>query len=289
MVKVIPDAHIHSDDLEWRPWDEQRKMPFVAQGPTGQAWVKVLSRDPETEAESLLYRLDPGWAAEAIENTVYENLLVLDGELEVDGQTLAKYWFSYRPEGHRAGPVSTKGGVTVIAFAGFPGELASNIPVPYLDTNAMDWSGSATSSLKGLKVLRADEENLDCFSLTRAGAGWENDFVAFHDTPEEVFILQGKGMNYDGATQGRHINTAGTYVHRGIGSLHGMNTIVEDNLAFQHDYFNHGSVFRRDEATGHVLVSALTKGDLILRSFPRETAAVRAVKEGRVPELPTRW
>jgi superfamily I DNA and RNA helicase len=58
MVKLISEAHVQSDHLEWRAWDEKRTTPFVAEGVRGEAWVKVLSRDLDTGAESLLYKLD---------------------------------------------------------------------------------------------------------------------------------------------------------------------------------------------------------------------------------------
>jgi ChrR Cupin-like domain len=273
MAKLIPDAHVHSDDLEWRPWDDQRKAPFITDGAHSQAWVKVLSRDPETEGETLMYRLDPGWSSHEIENTVNENLLVLEGTLDVDGTRLRKRWFSYRPEGHRTRRVSTETGATVIAIAGFPGELASPIPVPWIDTDAMEWVKWDVSSNHAMKMLRGDEENLDVYFLARVEPGFENGLdLDGHDAPEEAFFLEGRGMNYDGHTRGRHINTAGTYVHRGPGSQHGLNTVTEQVLLFKHDSFNH------EESS-----------DRFLSAYPRETEAVRSLKEGRVPVLPKRW
>jgi hypothetical protein len=274
MSKLGPDAHFHVDDLEWRPWGEDRKAPFAAEGARGQAWVKVLSRDPETEGESLMYRLDPGWSADAIENTVYENLLVLDGELEVNGATLRTRAFSYRPEGHRTGPVSTEAGATLIAYAGFPGEVASPIAVPCVDTDAMPWTKTgAVADAPGYeasaKMLRSDEENLDVFYLALVQPS-ETPRLTSHDAPEETFFLEGRSLNYDGHTRGRHVNRAGTYCHRGAGSLHGMQTIVEPCLIFKHDYFEQDDLEE-------------------LRSFPRDTDAVQALKSGRVPELPKRW
>jgi hypothetical protein len=51
-----------------------------------------------------------------------------------------------------------------------------------------------------------------------------------------------------------------------------MQTIVEPCLVFKHDYFD------QDEFK-----------DVVLSSFPRETDAVQALKDGRTPELPKRW
>ena len=120
MVKLVPHAYVHVDHLAWRPWDDARKAPFVAHGARGSAEVKVLARDPETTAESLLYRLEPGWSADRITNTVYENVLVLEGAIDVGDRKLGRHVFTYRPEGHETGPVSSPEGATILSFAGRP-------------------------------------------------------------------------------------------------------------------------------------------------------------------------
>jgi quercetin dioxygenase-like cupin family protein len=289
MVKRSPEAYVQSDHLEWTRWDEKRTTPFVAEGARGEAWVKVLSRDLDNGAESLLYKLDRGWSAAMIESTVYENLFVLSGEIEVGDQTLPKYGFSYRPEGHRVGSVSTTTGATVIAIAGAPGDLASPIPVPCLDTEAMPWTtrditvsrdqalAAARANVEHkpryyLKMLRGDEENLETFSLMRALQGTESTTTSAHDAPEEGFFIDGRTWSYDDMTGGRYLSTPGTYVHRPPGSEHGLNAILEDTFVLKHDYF-----------------SAEDNEELFLGSYPKETPAVKAVREGRDPKLPKRW
>jgi hypothetical protein len=285
MPKLVPEAHVQADYVEWRPWQEGRSTPFVAEGANGAAWVKVLSRDPATGAESLLYKLDRGWSADLIRNTVYENLMVIDGEIEVDGETLRKYAFSYRPEGHETGPVSTATGATVVAYAGAPGELASKVPISCLDVESMPWvtrdvtpqesvqrSEYVTKPRYYVKMLRGDEENLDTFYLTRGVRGFVSNGVSSHDAPEEGYTLEGQVMFYDGVTEGRCIGRRGTYVHRGPGSKHGFVQIEEDSLSFKHDYFN-----AEDDL------------ELFFASYPKETPAVKALKEGKDPGLPKRW
>jgi Domain of unknown function (DUF4437) len=286
MSKLVPEAHVQADDVEWRPWVEGRSTPFLAEGARGAAWVKVLSRDPATEAESLLYKLDRGWSADRIRNTVYENLMVIDGEIEVDGEKLRKYAFSYRPEGHELGPVSTETGATVVAFAGAPGELASKEPIACLDVESMPWVSRDISVVQDgvqrgkyvtkptyyMKMLRGDEENLDTFSLMRAVRGFVSDGVSSHAAPEEGYTLEGHYMFYDGVTDGRCIGRRGTYIHRGPGSKHGFVEIEEDSLTFKHDYFN-----AEDDL------------ELFYASYPKETPAVKALKEGKDPGLPQRW
>jgi hypothetical protein len=278
MTKLIPEATIQVDQIEWRPWGDARKAPHIAIGTTAQPLVKVLSKDPESGAETLMYELPQGWRADGLENTVYENLMVLDGELEVDGETLRKYAYSYRPEGHRTGPVSTVTGAVVIAICGAPGELSSKTPVPHVDVESMPWTPRPVSMNKQarsyLKMLRADEENLDLYYMGRSVRGAHSEGTSAHDAPEESYFLEGEALFYDGVTGGRLIARPGTYVHRGSMSVHGWVDILGDHLMFKHDYFHH------DEDTG---------GELFLAAYPKETPAVKALREGRDPGLPPRW
>jgi hypothetical protein len=277
MVKLVPEAVVHADDLAWRPWEGDRKAPFVAEGVQGRAWVKVLSRDPETGAESLLYRLDRGWSASHIESTVYENLVVVDGEVEAGGVTLRRHAYSYRPEGHRIDGVSSPTGATVIAYAGAPGELSSPTAVPRVDVDSMAWSVYPVplpNARYELKMLRGDEENLDMFFLMRSARGLQSHHVSAHDAPEEGFFLAGRTEFYDGVTEGRLIATKGTYIHRGPWSKHGHLDIVEDQTIFVHDYF-----FGETEEIKEIFLAA----------YPRETEAVSALRAGRDPGLAKRW
>jgi hypothetical protein len=277
MSKLVPEAHVHADHLGWRPWTEDRNVPFVATGTHGEAWVKVLSRDLDTGGESLLYKLDKGWSASSLENTVYENLLVLDGVIEVDGLALSRNSYAYRPQGHLSHSVSSPTGATVFACAGAPGEPASKIAMPCVDTDSMSWTPRPVGHEDAryfVKMLRGDEENLDTFYLMWAMRGTETHRVTAHDAPEEAFFLEGRTEFYDSVTEGRIIGTRGTYVHRGPMSKHGFNTILEGQVTFKHDYFTN----EIEEAE-----------KIFFDSYPADTEAVRALKEGRVPDLPKRW
>jgi hypothetical protein len=275
--KLVPEAVVHADDIAWRPWADERSAPFLASGRSGDAWVKILSRDPASGSESLIYKLDKGWSASTIENTVYENLLVLDGVLQIDGQELFKGFYSYRPEGHVSHDVSSPTGATVIAYAGAPGEQASKNPLPALDSDSMPWTHRPIGT-EGpryfVKMLRGDEENLDTFYLMRAVRGSQTHSVAHHDAPEEGFFLEGLTEFYDGSTGGILLGRKGTYVHRGPGSPHGHVHVLEDQVLFKHDYFT------------NEVAEAL---EIFLAAYPVETDAVRALREGRDPGLATRW
>jgi ChrR Cupin-like domain len=271
---MTPQAMIHSDNLAWRPWDDDRKTPFVAYGTRGSAHVKVLSRDPKTGGESLMYRLEPGWSAERIENSVFENLIVYEGELLVDGRPLRNHAYLYRPEGHETVSLSAPQGATIVSFAGYRGEPASKRPT-LVDVESMEWQiYPVTGGGYYLKVLRADEENLDTFILMRTNAPVETTGIGHHEAPEEVFVLEGVSESYDEATEGRHVATRGSYVYRAPWGKHGLNKIFEDTVVFKHDYFQAETPERLA---------------IYLETYPRETPAVRALREGRDPGLPPRW
>jgi hypothetical protein len=280
VTKLVPEASVQVDYIEWRPWADARKQPHIMVGATGQPRVKVLSKDPESGAETLMYEFPQGWRADSLENTVYENLMVLDGELEVEGETLRKYAYSYRPAGHRTGPVSTLTGAVVIAISGAPGELSSKTPVPHLDVEAMPWTPRprptrvTESSHSYMKILRADEENLDTYYMVRSTRGGHSTETSAHEAPEEGYFLEGEAWYYDGVTGGRLVARRGTYVHRGAMSLHGHIDILGDHLIFKHDYFH------QEEDEG---------GELFRAAYPKETEAVKALREGRDPGLPRRW
>jgi hypothetical protein len=277
MVKIVPEAQVHADDLAWRPWTDDRSTPFVATGTHGDAWVKVLSRDADAGAESLLYKLDKGWSASSLENTVYENLLVLDGVIEVDGLTLHRNSYAYRPQGQLSHSASSPTGATVFACAGAPGEPASKIAVPCIDTDSMPWTPRPVGHEDAryfVKMLRGDEENLDTYYMMWTMRGTETHKITAHDAPEEAFYLEGHTEFYESVTEGRVIGTRGTYVHRGPMSKHGFVKVVEDQVVFKHDYFTN----EVEEAE-----------DIFFSSYPAETEAVRALKEGRQPDLPKRW
>ena len=289
MTKQRPDAVIHEDFLAWIPWDTTRTIPFRIEGSKGGAWVKVLAREPETGAASLLYRFDPGWSAESIVVGAPENLLVLDGDITVGEHELKTMTYAYRPTGYTKGPCSSENGATVISFGLRPhGELHSPNPVHALDTEAMPWESFSNEFLKSgnaRKFLRADEENLDVYMLGKTaprGVGVDPDWVysrptenvAEHEAPEEGYLISGKSVMYDGIIDGLVQLTGGTFVYRPSCSTHRTLGVFEEQVAFMHNFFG----------PGHQGQDAIRKAQ-----YPIESAAVRAVKEGRNPELPRRW
>jgi hypothetical protein len=291
MVKRVADGVHHADNVAWIPWDDRRSMPFRITGSTDGIWVKVLGREPETGAESLLYRFEAGWSAESVENTAAENLFVWQGELTWGEVALPTSAYAYRPVGFSAGPCSSPTGAVVISYAAGPNErLSSGRAVPCLDTAAMPWEPFHRDKngevLYWLKMLRGDEENLEVLFLLKArphvseGNG-EGDYVysrpstvASHDGPEEAFFLDGRSYLYDGNLDAPLLCSRGTFVHRGPYSKHRTCAILEEQITYSHDYFS-------PENAGEF--------EQWLSSYPVDTPAVVAAKAGRDPGLPKRW
>jgi len=286
-VKQVPRDWTNVNMLGWMPWENDRTLPFTMAGVRGQAWVKVLGWDTETGAESLVYKLSPGWSAERIENTVPEDLIVWQGELEIGGNTLHRYGYSYRPAGHSVGPCSSPMGATVVAFCGSAEqELYSKIPVPALDTESMPWRRNtrAHDTMRAYwKPLRGDEETLDLYWLGFNAAGSYVEEVATHEGVaelEEAFFFEAGAppVTLYEAWEGRMARMhggAGSYVCHGAvaHSAYYKQPNPADMIYFKHD----GYAYSEHADPAH---------EEYLAMFPKETPAVRAFREGRDPGLP---
>jgi hypothetical protein len=243
-----------------------------------------VSRRPEPSR--FLYRFEPGWTADRIENVAPENLLVWEGDLTVGGHVLTTHSYAYRPPGYEVGPCSSPNGAVVISYAGAPREtLCSPNPVHSLDTDAMPWEPYLTeagTTRYWVNMLRGDEENLEVFFLLKGRGSPEDETrpyvppasIAAHDGPEEGFFLEGRAALYDGNLDAPVICTRGSFVHRGPYSKHRMCGMYEDQVTFSHDFFS-----PENEEESAAWLSAYTV----------ETPAVKALREGRNPGPPKRW
>ena len=102
------------------PWDD---------APEGELWVKVVSRDVQTGAQTLLMKLgagfrltEPGFA------TASEESYVLSGELTIGDDWLGPEFFYSRPAGYVYGPVESSGGC--VLYASFDGPLERRVATP---------------------------------------------------------------------------------------------------------------------------------------------------------------
>jgi hypothetical protein len=278
-MKTVARDQIDAGSLEWMSWEEDRTLPFSLRGAKGKAWVKILSWDPDTGAESLVYRLEPGWSAPRLENTVSEDLVVWEGELQVGDQTLGKYGYAYRPIGSTTGPCASPLGATIVSFCRGPNDTrGSTVPIPALDDESRPWLSFPTSSGRLWKPLRADEETLDVYRLFRVPAGSRTEKIESEyglGGIEELFTLRGKVRGWYEAWPRRVIpliSGAGRYVYHGTAD-HGRNETIEDVVTFKHDAYLYDEKVKPEARQS------------ILDMFENETPAVKALKEGRDPQL----
>jgi hypothetical protein len=83
----------------------------------------LLSVDPDTGEGTALFRIPPGWAAEIAPavSCDYLEWFVLEGDVTVDGQSMEKHFYTFRPAGSFPKSMSSyKGAILYINF-GSPG------------------------------------------------------------------------------------------------------------------------------------------------------------------------
>ncbi|MCY4087961.1 MAG: hypothetical protein OXG37_14045 [Actinomycetia bacterium] len=99
------------------PWEDSYE---------GELWVKVLSRDVVTDAQTLIMRLGPGFRfAEPGFLSAGEESYVLAGDITIGEDRLGPAFFTSRPAGYVYGPVESSGGC--VLYASFDGPLGRHV------------------------------------------------------------------------------------------------------------------------------------------------------------------
>jgi len=166
---VLEREHIEFVQAQLLPW--LRIGPGLARP---DAEIKLLSRDDSDGACSVLLRFPPGWTREGPEHLLAdEEFYVLEGSIEINGQTFGQDSYAFWPAGWTRGTTRTLTGCVLIAFYSADPKLvgtagdgsAENSPraIPYLDVAGMAWDMSLNDpKLKHLgisrKNLRTDPE-----------------------------------------------------------------------------------------------------------------------------------
>ena len=143
-------------------------LPWLRIGPGNarpDAEFKFLSRDATTGGCSTIVRYPPGWRREAIEHLdVDEEFYVLDGEIELNGETFGHDTYGYAPKGANRKTMSTGAGAVVLTFfsgqpnlRGGPGDGGKIVKV---DALHMPWDMSLNDpKLAHLGISRKDLRN----------------------------------------------------------------------------------------------------------------------------------
>jgi hypothetical protein len=225
---TMPRPHIefiHAQDLPWRTGILPEPMADWA--------CKLLSRDTDTGACSVIVKIPAGWARPGVEHlTAAQEFFVLDGTVEIGGQDYGLDSYGYLPAGiGRRGARSAPGAVVLSFFDAAPETRpgaatdSTDDAIPYLNLHEMPWTseGMDPELLKGRifvhKVMRIDKVRSDKTVVLNASAHshpphWKQRQL-HHPCVEEFFIVSGEITGPQG------IMTAGAYFWRPAGIAHG--------------------------------------------------------------------
>ncbi len=214
---------IHAPDM---PWDETPLSDIRAD-----VSHKLLSRDEETGATSLLVRYPSGWARTAPEAlAAEEEIFVLEGSLTLDGTVFAAGDYTCLPAGYPRRTAHSHDGATVLTFfSARPAAAARNAGyderryVPrqslYGDGWDADYSGvnspeiAASGSRKTL--LRTDPVTGDQTWIMGVIPSYREKVVESHPVVQECYMIWGDMSGNYG------FMTTGSYFWRPPEILHG--------------------------------------------------------------------
>jgi len=224
-----------------RPWIEflqAQKLPWTADNLCGVrpgVETKVLSRDAETGASSLLVRYPAGWTLAAGALACDEEFLVLEGGLEIGGVSYGPFGYAHWPAGHDAGArVSADGAVVLTFFSGRPvaGPVITVDPVKlvtHVDGFSVTYTGNFHPEFPagaGRKLLFVDPETGDTsWLLGTLPMRWA-ERAEVHPVVEEMFLLAGESHG------NRGVMKPGAYFWRPPGIAHGPYGTITGNLYF---------------------------------------------------------
>jgi hypothetical protein len=192
----MPRPHIEYIQSQVLPWQKDL-FPSARPG----AVVKLLSRDSDTGAASVLLRYPAGWLQAAVTLRADEEFYVIDGELDLGGTVFGRDTYGYHPAGMARGPASAPDGAVVITFFEFDPEAGTvpDQPDPALliekrDLFDDDWkkAGSPGFPPGGFrKDLREDPYTKDQTWVLSTVAFRQAAAAEIHPTIEEMYLLAG--------------------------------------------------------------------------------------------------
>ena len=194
---------------------------------------KEFSADPDTAESSALQRFPAGWSRMAAEYlTVDEEFYVLDGSLEINGQTYGADTFAHLPRGYLRTSASSKNGAVLLSFLGGkvdavksgtagPGYDAARL-VERTDVAEGEWKmdlkAMGLAEISGTsrnRLLFQDPANGDMTYLTGAPPFKHETKTERHPVVQEFYLLNGEVAGNTGLMQ------AGAYCWRPPHVTHG--------------------------------------------------------------------
>lgn len=197
--------HICFLQSQMLPW-----QAGLAAGARPDVFTKTLSRDDTDGSSTVIVRYPAGWQRRAAEHlSAHEEFLVLEGEIEIDGQVYGTHSYGFLPQGFVRRSAASRGGAVLLTmFYGEPRAAAGDPATPFddkllvghVDPLAMDWDpGLVDPQLaKGvaIKPLRTDPYTqetsfLYCSPPHRVPPGMAKPQWT-HPMVEELYVLDGE-------------------------------------------------------------------------------------------------
>jgi hypothetical protein len=217
---------IQSQVLPWRRGLYGGAYPDV--------YHKVLSKDQDSGASSLLVRYPAGWKRTRAEYfDVDEEFYVLDGTLTINGNVYSKDTYAHLPRGYtRARASSRRGAVVLTFFSGVPAATSGKAPKGSCDErrlverhNIYEVAWGDQKWLREIKefnqqsvayqLMREDPDTGERTWILGVGAFWEGGNVEIHPVVEESYMLSGSMVGTFGERR------QGGYFWRPPGIKHG--------------------------------------------------------------------
>ncbi len=219
---------VQAQYIPWQPHDLWGLRPGVE--------ARVLSRDDETGAVSMLVRYPAGFAAQAAVLSVDEEFLVLDGALTIDGQAYGHLCYAHLPAGFQRGALACADGAIVLTFlsadprgAQAPATYDPERLVLRTDGYQVPYTGNFHPEFPpgaGRKLLYKDPVTQDAtWLLGTLPVRWA-ERSEVHPTVEEMYLLSGEVHG------NRGIMRPGAYFWRPPEAPHGPYGTLTGNLYF---------------------------------------------------------
>ena len=219
---------IQSQQIPWQKkslWNDDCKLD-----------VRILSQDDRTHASSLLLRYPAGFCEPIGCLDADEELLVLDGDLEIGGKDYRAYSYGHLPSGYDGGIRRSQNGAIVLTFySQAPRTIATPRafdPARLVDAlNAMDvpYTGNFHPEFPpgaGRKVLYTDPDTKDTSWILGTMPLRYAERSEVHPVVEEMYLLSGE-VHSD-----RGVMRPGAYFWRPPHIAHGPFGTLTGNLYF---------------------------------------------------------
>ncbi len=227
---------VDENDLLWHP----AELPHG----TGEARQRNLSYDEENGAASLVVEFLTDWQRSAGLHAAQTEWYVLEGTVNIAGQTLSRGGYWCAPQGVHTPAIRAEAGTRVLLFREFGDwtftpvrEGGNSEQLIVRDSAGMDWydvidpeNGSPMDFDRGgtpvpglfIKLLWRDPNTGFYTRLIKAKPGWREHPLAHHPVFEEAYCLDGE-FDYNFG-----VMTPGQYFFRPAGVRHGDFTAGKD-------------------------------------------------------------